>query len=555
MPTFTIDGRELTVPDGTTVLQAALANGIEIPHFCYHPGLRIAGNCRICLVEVEKFPKPAIACNTVVAEGMVVHTDTDRVRRLREAVMEFLLINHPLDCPVCDQAGECRLQEYGYRHGRAATRFREEKEHGPKRRVLGPHVIYDWERCIKCTRCIRFCQEVTGTAELGMFHRGVREEIGTFPGRPLDNPYSGCVVDLCPVGALTLREFRFRSRVWFLTDVPSVCPGCARGCSVHLGTFRNEIQRITPRPNHAVNRWWICDEGRLWGGRLEAAAERRLSGPRSPVEGKDDPWRAALEEAVRVLGEAARAGKAAVLASPRMTVEEAWLLGKLAAGPLGGAPVFLPEHVAGEDDDLLVRADRAPNARGVREVLGAVGGAPRPVDELETLLRGGGVTALLAIGPGLLGPVDGEPPVLAADAAACAPHRVVLDAWSSPLAEEATVVLPVAGYGEQEGTWVSFAGRVQHVARALWPRGDCRPGVEVLGALLAGLAGRDRAPRIDEIRAAVAEEVPAFAGIDWASLPGSTGQDLAGEDAARAAAPATGALVKMLAVGWAPAEE
>ena len=295
MPTFTIDGRELTVPEGTTVLQAAIRNGIEIPHYCYHPGLRIAGNCRMCLVEIEKFPKPAIACNTVVTDGMVVHTDTERVRKLREAVLEFLLINHPLDCPVCDQAGECQLQEYGYRHGSATSRFREEKEHGPKRRVLGPHVLYDWERCIKCTRCIRFCQEVTGTAELGMFHRGVREEIGTFPGRPLDNAYSGCVVDLCPVGALTLREFRFRSRVWFLTDVPSVCPGCARGCSVFLGTFRNEIQRIRPRTNHAVNRWWICDEGRLWHARLEAAAERRLAGPRSPAEGADDPWRAAVD--------------------------------------------------------------------------------------------------------------------------------------------------------------------------------------------------------------------------------------------------------------------
>ncbi|RMG43568.1 MAG: NADH-quinone oxidoreductase subunit G [Acidobacteria bacterium] len=549
MPKFTIDGRELEVPEGTTIMQAAHAAGIPIPHYCYHPGLSIAGNCRICLVEVEKFPKPAIACNTVVTDGMVVRTQasSEKVKEWQESVMEFLLINHPLDCPICDQAGECKLQDYSFKLGRPTTRFVEEKEHGPKRRILGPHVVFDWERCIKCTRCIRFCREVTGTGELGMFLRGVKEEIGVFPGRPLENPYSGNVADVCPVGALTIKDTRFMPRVYFVSDVPSVCPGCARGCSVHLGVFRNQIVRITPRENQAINRWWICDEGRLWGRRLERAAANRLSGVRGPAAEAADPW----AEAVRAGAEILRgsAGRVAVVASPRAGLEETFLLARLASGPLGGAPVYLPRHERGEDDDLLIRADKSPNRRGVELLLEALCGGARPIDELRGALGDGRFETVLALGPGLVGPVDGEPEVLPEEALRRAPNRIVIDAHRSGFSEAATLLLPSAAFAEYDATYVNFAGRVQAAPKGLTPHADCRPPYMLLADLYEHLTG-DPAPAHDSVHTLISETVPAFAGIVWDDLPGSTGADLAGADAAAHACRVTGAAADMLARGW-----
>jgi NADH-quinone oxidoreductase subunit G len=548
MPTITIDGRSFEVPQGITILQAALAQGIEIPHYCYHPGLEIAGNCRICLVEVEKNPRPQIACNTFVADGMVVHTRSEKTLEWQRAVMEFLLINHPLDCPICDQAGECKLQDYSFRFGKPTTRFEEEKEHGPKRRELGPHVVFDWERCIKCTRCIRFCEEVPGTGELDMFLRGVREEVSVFPGRPLDNAYSGNVVDICPVGALTLKEFRFKSRVWFVTNVPSTCAGCARGCSVNVGVFRGEIYRITPRENQAVNRWWICDEGRLWGERLRAGETARLSGPRGAGAEGTDPWGAAHSALVQAL-KAAR-GRVRVLASSRLTNEEAFVLARLAAGPLGGAPIHLPVHEQGADDELLVRQDKAPNRRGVTTICEAIAGKVGTVAELEQALRADQVDAVLAIGPGLVGP---DPRAVIETAAfERAKLRVVLDAYASPLSERATHLLPVLTYAESTGSYVNFAGRVQHVERGFAPRADARPTLLLLGDLLHALAPQEPVDGLDAVRRRLSAEVASFGSIRWDELPASEGQDLAGADAAAAACKPTGAARKMLGVGWTP---
>jgi NADH-quinone oxidoreductase subunit G len=545
MPTITIDGRQLEVPQGITILQAALASGIEIPHYCYHPGLEIAGNCRICLVEVEKNPRPQIACNTLIADGMVVHTQSDKTKDWQKAVMEFLLINHPLDCPICDQAGECKLQDYSFRFGKPSTRFEEEKEHGPKRRELGPHVVFDWERCIKCTRCIRFCEEVPKTGELDMFLRGVREEISVFPGKPLANPYSGNVVDICPVGALTLKEFRFKSRVWFVTNVPSTCAGCARGCSVDLGSFRNELYRITPRENQAVNRWWICDEGRLWGERLKRGEAQRLSGPKGGAG--QDPWNDAQSAAHLALKSADKA-RVRVLASPRMTLEEAFVLGRLIQGPLAGARVHLAVHERGSDDAVLIRRDRAPNRRGVEAVVGQTAG----VSELEQAASAGQVELLLAIGPGLVGPVDDESPLLSDAALGKISTKIVIDAHRSNLSDAATILLPATSYGESSGSYINFAGRLQHAEKALTPRADARPALLLLCDLLKSLAAAESVGGVALIRERISREVPAFAGIAWHELPASTGQDMAGCDAAAAAPAPTGAAKKMLSVGWTP---
>ena len=267
MPKVTIDGVEVEVAAGTNVLEAAKQAGIEVPHYCYHPGLSIAGQCRLCMVDIDRVPRPQISCNMTVADGMVVHTKTERVVETRRSVMEFHLINHPLDCPVCDQAGECWLQIYYMRHGLYDPRMADEKVHKPKALPLGPHVMLDAERCILCSRCVRFCDEITGTGELGIFHRGDHSEIGLFPGATLENKYSGNVIDICPVGALTDRDFRFQVRVWYLDSARSVCTGCARGCNVDVH------QPSAPPPQRGQARG--ASEAALQRGRQQVVDVRR----------------------------------------------------------------------------------------------------------------------------------------------------------------------------------------------------------------------------------------------------------------------------------------
>ncbi|UCE87655.1 MAG: (2Fe-2S)-binding protein, partial [Deltaproteobacteria bacterium] len=268
MVKITVDGVEVEVAEGRTILQALddanlLMNGIDIPHYCWHPKLSIDGSCRLCQVEVEGFPKLQIACNTVVQDGMVVHTGTQRVKSAREGVMELLLVNHPLDCPICDQAGECKLQDYAYDYALPHARTREPRRALKKKVDLGPTIVFDQERCILCRRCVRFCREIPKTGELAVFNRGDHSVIETFPDTELDNPYSMNVADICPVGALTTRDFRFKIRVWFLEDVPGICTGCANGCNVHMGVANNKVYRYVPRRNDDVNETWLCDAGRM----------------------------------------------------------------------------------------------------------------------------------------------------------------------------------------------------------------------------------------------------------------------------------------------------
>ncbi|MBI4161243.1 MAG: molybdopterin-dependent oxidoreductase [Acidobacteria bacterium] len=512
MPKFHLDGREIEVAAGTTFLQAALDRGLDLPHYCYHPALSIPGNCRICLVEVEKAPKLLTSCSTEAAEGMVVRTDTERVREARRGVMEFLLINHPLDCPICDQAGECRLQEYAILHGSGVSRFEEDKVPKRKRIEVGPHVLLDEERCILCTRCIRFCREITGTDELDLFERGDRTVIGTFPGRPLDNLYSGNVVDICPVGALTSREFRFRSRVWFLRPTASICAGCARGCNIWVDADREEIARLRPRRNDAVNGHWICDVGR--NGFEYVNRPDRLLCPLMRGEGAlaAAAWKEAVDRAAEGLRDVKdRRGGDAIgwVVSGRLTNEEAFLVRRLAGEALGGGRFALAEHEEGEDDRLLLRRDRTPNRKGVTDLLFSGDGGPAGIEALAAGIRSGAVHALVVLKEDPLGADPGGG--LDAGLLDRLDLLVVADIFLTPTAERSGVVFPAAAFVEEEGTYTNFQGRVQRARPARRSPGAGMPGWMLLTLLGRALDADFPYRRAEEVTRAIGAAVPAWA--------------------------------------------
>jgi len=355
--TLTIDGREVTVPAGMNLVEVARRAGIDIPHYCYHPRLSIAGNCRVCLVEVEGWGKLQIGCNTGASDGMVVFTANERVRAARQGIMELLLINHPLDCTICDQAGECKLQDYAVEHGSGITRFEFEKARKPKNVSWGDRVVFDSERCILCTRCVRFLDEVAGTDEVGIDLRGEKSTLIVKGDGKLTSPYQMNIIDICPVGALTSRDFRFKSRLWFMKFTETICTTCARGCNVVLGSRDDRVLRMVPRYNPAVNDHWMCDHGRLHYAFVNDG--ERLAAPR--VEGRGAPYPVAIERARTILEDAADAGILAV-ASPFMTNEELFAFqGVLDA--LGVEQRYFPRPT-GEGDDLLVHPEKCPNARG-----------------------------------------------------------------------------------------------------------------------------------------------------------------------------------------------
>ncbi len=361
--TIFIDGTEYPFKPGQTVIQVAHENGYDVPHYCYHPGLSIAGNCRICMVEVEGQDRPQISCKMGCWPGLRVRTDSDLAKDARRGVMEMLLVNHPLDCPICDQAGECHLQDYSYEHGEGESRASTPKTHLPKNVPFGEGIVYDAERCIKCTLCVRFCEEITDTHELAMANRSDHEMVVMTSEGEFKSGYSMNIVDICPVGALTSRDFRFKSRLWFMEFVPTVCTSCARGCSVTVGVRGGDILRNEPRENQDINKWWMCDAGRL--DYRHANSETRLSS--AAIRNKDGSWRAAgyeeaIVEAAKVLRDAGKGGN--VLLDGGCTLEEMFM-GRALANVLGGSATFAAPM--GDDaDDFLVVNDKAANAEGAR---------------------------------------------------------------------------------------------------------------------------------------------------------------------------------------------
>lgn len=373
-----IDGRPVRVEAGATVLEAALRAGIEIPHLCHHPAFPPAGSCRLCAVEIEGLPKLEPACATAVREGMVVRTGSPRVVEARRSVLELLLAEHAMDCPVCDKAGECRLQDYYQAYSLAPAAYAEDKRRRYKRVALGKKLLLDRERCVLCTRCVRFLERVTGTAELGVVERGDRSEIAFFEGRPVDNNYSGCLAEICPVGAITDADFRFKTRAWFLEAKEALCPLCGRGCNVFLdrhpghprtpGTDR--VLRVRSRPNERVNGHWICDVGRYGCGYLEADRCRNISGPLAADLGLRSiedvvGWLAVHLKALALKG---RRDRAVVVLSDWLTNEELFLAGKVFGDDLEFGRLHVVGRREGAPDGFLLTADRSPNRAGARSL-------------------------------------------------------------------------------------------------------------------------------------------------------------------------------------------
>ncbi len=524
MPTFTINGISATVPEGTTILAAAKQIGVDIPHYCYHPKLSIAGNCRMCLVEVEKFPKLQIACNTVVTEGMVVRSDTEKVRKAVTGVLELMLIHHPVDCPICDQAGECGLQNYYMKFGLHKSRYDlEDKVHKKKVQDIGGQIVLDAERCILCSRCVRFLQEVTGTGELEFFSRGDHSEISIFPGRPLDNHYTGNLADICPVGALTSKDFRFKCRVWFLSGVESICPGCSTGCNIEAHFRGDIVYRLKPRENDAVNQTWMCDFGRL---EYKKANEERLLVPviREGGQAIAAAWESAFSTTALRFREAIEAhgpASVAVVASPHSSNEELFLAGKLATEVLKTENYGFTSRTPGSPvaDDFLIKTDKNPNSKGAQ----LLGFSEEGFDRIVKAIPGGKIRALLVFGNVLADFSDKEIGSLLSNV----PFIAQVGTCKGAVSRTAHAVLPSASFVERSGTFTNFAGRVQRFRAGFPPRGKARRDIEILVGLANRLDASWRFEGEGAVFEAMAGTVAPFSGMSYGSLE-SRGQ-VAGE--------------------------
>ncbi|MGH7619252.1 MAG: molybdopterin-dependent oxidoreductase, partial [Gemmatimonadaceae bacterium] len=503
----------VTVPEGLSILEAAKYAGILIPHYCYHPGLPVAGICRMCLVEVEKTPKLAPACATNVAEGQVVHVYSDTALEARKGVLEMLLINHPLDCPICDKSGECELQDYTYKEGRGEGRLRDPKRFNPVE-DFGGDVLYVTNRCIYCTRCVRFMDDMAHDAVLNVSERGDRAVIGKFEGKDLTHAWAGNVIDLCPVGALLSKDFLNKARSWELDRTASVCPSCSQGCNMIVETRDNVVVRLGPRPNENVNSYYMCDHGRLnyrWMNRQDRVDVPMVRRGATLV-GTD--WELAIAEAARLLS----GTKAFVLASPSLSNEALFLLSRLVQ-KTGGTGVFRVEQ--GDEAplpgvaDLSLRADRAANVRGA-ELLGFA----RSAAPLAAL----GAGDVLVVADEELGGLDVSD---VSKAGAIIVIGTTLPVWAR---HAAAAVLPIANVVEEEGTFTNLRGRVQRFMQAKAAPGVARPSWYVLSDLLIAAGVTNNYSLASAVFDALAAGTPAFAGMSYDIL-GLRGRVIVGDAA------------------------
>jgi NADH-quinone oxidoreductase subunit G len=530
--TVTINGKKVEAKEGSLLIDVCAGIGIDIPHFCYHEGLGPDGNCRMCQVNFisERGNKLGISCKAVVTDGMVVETHDEASKRARASVEEMLLLNHPLDCPICDKAGECTLQNYYMQHDLQPSRQSFTRFKKGKAMDIGPTLILDQERCVLCDRCVRFLRDVAHDEQLYIAGRGHEAYITTFPGQEVTSPYSLNTVDLCPVGALTSKDFRFDSATWFLKNANSVCTTCARGCSMQVQAKQDQVYRIRPRHNADVNGYWACDEGRV-NYKFVNADRIRTSFVRHHGETFDCSHEEAITQMRTSLGftpagavEAPPRVKSVVLLSATCTLEEMFLFGRLGQERLG-APVLVARHVPdGVDDALLRRADKHPNAKGA-ELLG--------LRVLDLQRNGAGSDAVVnALGPdGVLIAVGFNTDVSPAldPIVSRAKTIIALSACSTSLTERADLVVAGLTFAEKDGLVVNFEGHVQQLRPAIDAKNDTE--WRIADALLASLTGAKTHELAAHVRKAIMDTVPAFAGVDLIKL-GLTGARVAAQPVA-----------------------
>jgi NADH-quinone oxidoreductase subunit G len=515
-----IDGVWHQFQKGTRVIEACAQAGKFIPHYCYHPKLTSPGNCRMCLIEmgmpklgadrkpemgadgkpvINWIPRPQISCAQDIAEGMGIRTDSPMVKDCRHGVMEFLLINHPLDCPICDQAGECHLQEYSVEYGTSGSRFLEEKVKKPKRVELGPRVTLDDERCVLCSRCIRFMKEVAHDDVLGFVSRGSHTYLTAHPDRLLDSNYSLNTVDICPVGALTSSDFRFKMRVWFLKETKSICTSCATGCNTIIGTRQNEIFRQTPRENNAVNSDWMCDYGRLNFHYVNSPDRLKTPQIREGQELVDTTWNNALVKAGEALKQFQK-DEVAVVASARMTNEELWLTKKLIDSIGTSLHDIVPRFA--EADQILMSADRNPNTLGA-QITGVTGEEPGSrLKEIADKIKSGALKAVVALGEDLT-----QLELTAEDLNKLA-ALIVMDILPNETTRSASILLPSSAFSEKRGSMINVKGRLQRLNRATQPPGTARDDWEIIRDLIQQLTGSNGIYLIEDVFKQITDSIP-----------------------------------------------
>lgn len=526
-----INGTWMKFPKGTRVIEACRQAGFFVPHYCYHPKLSSPGNCRMCLVEmgmprmgpdrkpelgedgyphINWIPRAQICCAQDVSEGMAVKTDSPMAQECRKGVMEFLLINHPLDCPICDQAGECRLQEFSVEYGNGKSRFLEHKVKKPKNVELGPRVTLDDERCILCSRCIRFMREVPKDDVLGFVDRGSYSTLTCHPDKKLDSNYSLNTVDICPVGALTSTDFRFKMRVWFLKETKSICTSCATGCNTVIGSREGKIYRQTPRENEDVNSSWMCDYGRLNFHYLHS--EERLMTPlvRRDEETTGASWQHALAEAAEAIKKVESPEEIGILASGRMTNEELWLTGKLASA-IGTKLIEVIPHKK-EGDDILLSADRNPNTAGA-ELMGVT--TKRPGYRLGKFVEGvksGQIKVLLVLGE------DATDAGISEEDLAKVPTIIAMHILPNTTTKHAAIVFPSTGFAEKRGSMINRDGRLQRLNSAIQPPGESRDDWEILRDLLQGVSGSNGLYLLEDVFREMAAEIGPLNGLNLGKI-------------------------------------
>tara|TARA_B100001765_G_scaffold209395_1_gene169539 strand:+ start:1302 stop:2888 length:1587 start_codon:yes stop_codon:yes gene_type:complete len=525
MPIVKIDDTDFTVEKGTSVLQAALANDIEIPHYCYHPALEIVGSCRMCLVKVEGMPKLQVSCNTFVGDvpsdkkidgkyDMVVSTQDELVQQEQKNILEFLLLNHPLDCPVCDQAGECDLQDYAFKYGNAHSRFEEDKRVRPNE-YLGSQIVINHNRCILCSRCVRFTREISGSSELFVEARGYNSKISVLEEKPLDNLLAGNVADICPVGALLSTDYIHKNRIWNLDKQPSICQDCSVGCNVDVFHQKDQILRLTPRENHSVNKFFMCDKGRYGFHRFEEI--ERLTVPMIMSEGGfiETTWDEAIEKTVDELN---GAGKGiAGIASPFHTNEANFMLGRLVNGNVGTLPPITNEEI-NYPSGFRISGDRSPNRHGMNDV------CPSIVDDFASAVERKDIRFLYLLDDG----IDRELNELWKGMLEKIDFVVVQSYAMTDVSKCADIVLPGQAPFEREGTITNDMGRVQWLRPSVTTKGESRPDWEIPMLIQSKYTGVEGLTDVSSVMNEMGKDFAAYSDITFFRL-GDQGLPLNGK--------------------------